>query len=84
MQIQFHSPSNKDGCLYNPIIQLQVIVPTMLKMTSLAFSKHCSKSINEGCRAIYFIIITLYTGFSIENDTENCIQRLHFLLFHHT
>jgi hypothetical protein len=50
-------------------------------MAAVTFSKHPSKSTNEGCRAICFITITIYTGFRIENDTENCIECLHFLLF---
>ena len=53
-------------------------------MTAVTFSKHPGKSTNEGCTAIYFIIIALYMGFRIENATENCIKCFHFLLFHHT
>ena len=66
------------------IIQSQVNIPTMLKMDALTFSKQHSKYIREGCKMVYFIIVTIYTGFGIEKATENCIECLHFLLFHQT
>jgi hypothetical protein len=52
----------------------------MLQMAALACGKHRSKSMNEGCRTINFIIINLYTGFSIQNATEKRIACFHFLL----